>query len=134
MRSLKFIRICALVLSLMLLSSWDSKEVSIQKNKERVEFVGSKSLDINSQLVFDVKYVAKRGREVVVALKRNGVWIANGIVSVKKGEGTVKVPINVTTKLKRSRKYEIDFYLRPVGTTWEDAVTQINNMPNITID
>ncbi len=134
MKSLSLIKICSLIVSLFILSSWSFKDDSLQKSKEKVEFVGSKSLDISSQLVFDIQYKAKRGREVVVALKRNGEWIANGVMSVKKGEGTVKVPISLTKKLKRSRKYQVDFYLRPVGTTWEEAVTPIRSMPNITID
>ncbi len=134
MKSPLLIKISALVLSLFLLSSWSYKANKTQKNKEKVEFVGSKTLDINSQLEFEIKYVAKRGREIVVALKRNDKWIANGVVSVKKGSGVIKVPINLTTKLKKSRKYQIDFYLRPVGTTWEEAVTPIGSMPNITID
>ncbi|WP_010523445.1 hypothetical protein [Aquimarina agarivorans] len=138
MRLTKILSSALLVVSLLFLCSWSAKEstdgYSIQKKKENVVYIGSKTFDISRQLQFQLQYTAKRNREVVVALKRKGVWIANGVVSVKKGSGIIKVPISLTSRLKRSKKYEIDFYIRPEGTTWKEAVTSINNMPNITIE
>ncbi len=111
-------------LGIISLTSWTAVEEikTTQKKGESISFSGDVSeIPSNKSLTFEVVYVAKKSREIVVEVWKGGTWIANGSATVKKGNKIKNVTVNLKKALKPGNGYLLKLQLRPPGSTWKEA-------------
>ncbi len=79
---------------------------------------------------FDVIYEASEEREIIVEFWNANEWIAQNKVVVTKGKGTVTITVNLPNVPKEGNNYVYKTHIRPVGTTWREALErkQIDNV------
>ncbi|WP_010177946.1 hypothetical protein [Aquimarina agarilytica] len=112
------------LIGLISLTSWmPAEEIkAIQKKDETVSFSGDVSeISSDKSITFDVAYVAKKSREIVVEIWKDGAWVANGNANVKKGNKVKKITVNMKKGLAPGKGYLLKLQLRPPGSTWKEA-------------
>ncbi|WP_299245683.1 RICIN domain-containing protein [uncultured Aquimarina sp.] len=79
---------------------------------------------------FDIKYSAQTNREIVVEFWSATNWIAQKMVTVEKGSGTVIITVDLPLAPEIGSGYVYKAHIRPAGTTWQEALDrdQINNV------
>ncbi len=107
------------------LVSWMPKENVVEKSQKKSESI-SFSEDVSEiysskSITFEVAYVAKKSREIVVEIWKDGAWIANGNANVKKGNKVKNVTVNLKKALESGKGYLLKLQLRPPGSTWKEA-------------
>ncbi len=107
------------------LVSWMPKENVVEKSQKKSESI-SFSEDVSQiysskSITFEVAYVAKKSREIVVEIWKDGAWIANGNANVKKGNKVKNVTVNLKKALESGKGYLLKLQLRPPGSTWKEA-------------
>lgn len=79
---------------------------------------------------FNIKYSAQTNREIVVEFWSGTNWIAQKMITVEKGSGTAIITVDLPVAPAVGTGYVYKTYIRPVGTTWQEALArdQINNV------
>ena len=99
--------------------------------EDLVEFANPPTV-IQSQLSYDVqvKYSAKVKREIVVEFWSSTSWLGQKEIEVEAGERTVNVTLDLPTAPAPGTGYIYKLHIRPINTTWEDAIDrdQVNNV------
>ncbi|GAA4279036.1 RICIN domain-containing protein [Aquimarina mytili] len=74
---------------------------------------------------FTIDYSASTDREIVVELWAPDRWLGEGMELVSAGTGTKEVTINLTNPPQPGSGYFYKAHIRPVGTTWQEAIQRI---------
>ncbi|WP_109302422.1 RICIN domain-containing protein [Aquimarina sp. AU474] len=79
---------------------------------------------------FEVKYSAKIKREIVVEFWSSTNWLGQKNVEVEAGTRTVNVTVDLPTAPTPGTGYVYKAHIRPVNTSWQDALNrdQVNNV------
>ncbi len=87
-------------------------------------------LEQQASYTFDVTYEASTDREIVVELWSSTNWLQQGKIVVPQGSGTATITVNLDAIPQPGQGYALKTHIRPLGTTWEDALNrdQINNI------
>ncbi|MEW7291709.1 RICIN domain-containing protein [Aquimarina sp. 2304DJ70-9] len=109
-----------------------------QEAIHRVEFTGvtvsnaindevafrNPSADIEPQnaYIFDIDYSATIDREIVVEFWAPDRWLGENVERVSTGTGTKSVTVNLSSLPEPGSGYFYKAYIRPVGTTWQEAI------------
>ncbi|MBQ4819028.1 family 16 glycosylhydrolase [Aquimarina sp. MMG016] len=79
---------------------------------------------------FNVDYEASADREIVVEFWSPTAWIAQQKKTVAKGKGTTSITVTLPSAPTLGSGYVYKVHVRPVGTTWREAIDrdQVNNV------
>ncbi len=82
------------------------------------------------EYTIDVSYSASGKRELVVEFWSSTKWLGQNSLTVDKGSGIKKITINLSNIPDSGTGYILKAHIRPVGTTWKEALDrdQINDI------
>ncbi len=94
-----------------------------QPYADKVSFSGaSASIVQANSYTFNINYEASANREIVVEFWSATSWIAQADVTVSQGTGVKPVTVNLPNLPNPGNGYIYKTHIRPVGTTWRDAL------------
>jgi len=102
-------------------------------NDEIAFSIGITQLEQLTSYSFDVTYTAATQREIVVEFWSATNWLQQGQITVPAGSGTATVTVNLNQPPPVGQGYLLKTHIRPVGTTWMEALDQ-DQINDITID
>ncbi|MBQ4822503.1 RICIN domain-containing protein [Aquimarina sp. MMG016] len=92
---------------------------------DEVAFVNpDSSIEPKTSYTFNVDYSAKTDREIVVEFWAPDRWLGEQMERVSSGTGTKNVTVNLANPPQPGSGYFYKVYIRPIGTTWQDAITR----------
>ncbi|GAA4275530.1 hypothetical protein GCM10022259_02540 [Aquimarina mytili] len=98
---------------------------------DKVEF-NNAPMTINPQTsyTFNADYEASTDREIIVEFWSSTSWIAQQKETVSKGKGTKSITVTLPSVPNVGSGYMYKVHIRPVGTTWREAIDrdQIDNV------
>ncbi len=83
-----------------------------------------------SSYTFNMDYSASADREIVVSFWKANTWIASKVERVSKGAGTKNIKVGLPSQPSVGNGYLYKSHIRPVGTSWQQALDtdQVNNV------
>ncbi len=81
---------------------------------------------------FTVNYKANSDREIVVGIYKDNKWIASTLEIVSKGTGSKLIRVKPPTILEAGKGYSYKSHIRPLNTTWREAIDN-DNVENVEV-
>ncbi|GAA4271904.1 RICIN domain-containing protein [Aquimarina gracilis] len=114
------------------------KNVSDHSDHEIIEEVAFNNASdvIQSQIsyTFNIDYSAAEDREIVVEFWAPDRWLGENTSRVTKGEGTQSITVTLSNPPTPGSGFFYKAYIRPVGTTWQEAIHRVEYRDVLVID
>lgn len=101
------------------------------ETKEFVEFVNPlATITAKKSYDFKIKYNAETKREIVVEFWSSTTWLGQKKVAVNSGTGMVNITVDLSTIPVLGAGYVYKVHIRPLNSTWEQAINrdQVNDV------
>ncbi|WP_299439232.1 RICIN domain-containing protein [uncultured Aquimarina sp.] len=82
----------------------------------------SRTITSQDSYAFEINYTAAIDREIVVEFWASDRWLGEKKERVSSGTGTQNVTVNLLNPPQPGSGYFYKAYIRPVGTTWQEAI------------
>ncbi len=83
------------------------------------------SITPSNSYTFTIDYTAATDREIVVEFWAPDRWLGEQVERVPKGSGGKAVTVNLSNPPEAGMGYFYKAYIRPVGTTWREALYRV---------
>ncbi len=90
------------------------------------------SISPQQSYTFTIDYKATVNREIVVEFWSANSWLGEQTETVSAGSGTQPVTVNLPNEPSPGSGYFYKAYIRPVGTTWQEAIHR-DQVDNVTV-
>ncbi len=105
------------------------KNISDNSGEEITEEVAfnnaSSNIEPSNTYTFNIDYIAATDREIVVEFWAPDRWLGENVAQVSKGTGTKSITVNLANPPVVGSGYFYKAYIRPVGTTWQEAIHRV---------